>query len=297
MSKIEDALNKARARTGEKNKTSDRQADGSDQALRKSSVRDLIPSAETSLKGINRKSSSKEISLMENGEILDNEALSELKIIFSSMSDDKTANTYRDLRTKLIQKNKGQNFICMVTSCVPGKGFERTSLNVAAAFSFDESKTSLLIDCNLNNPRLDTLLNMNTVIGLTDYLEDESVNAGDIMHSTGIKRLKVIPAGTSSETSTEYFTSMRMRELMSGLLTRYSDRYIFLDAAPINISADTRILVELCDYVILVVPYGLATKNKVKEAIEAIDEDKLLGVVFNEVPKLPKINIFKAFKP
>jgi len=297
MSKIEDALNKARAKTVKSSPSSGCLTGESEKILRKSSVRDLIPSSEVLLQGISRKSSSKEISLMENGEILDNETLSELKIIFSNMSDDKTANTYRDLRTKLIQKNHEQNFICMITSCVPSKNYERTSLNVAAAFSFDESKTSLLIDCNLNTPKLDTLLNMDTGIGLTDYLEDESVDASDIMHSTGIKRLKIIPVGTSTETSTEYFTSLRMRELMSNLLTRYSDRYIFLDAAPINVSADTRILVELCDYVILVVPYGLATKNKVKEAIEAIDEDKLLGVIFNEVPKLPKINIFKTFKP
>ncbi|VAW58668.1 hypothetical protein MNBD_GAMMA11-2958 [hydrothermal vent metagenome] len=292
MSKIEDALNKARA--AENRKSPGGLTGRSNETLRESSVKDLMPSSD-SLSGINRKSSSKEISLMENGELLDNKQLSELKIIFSSMSDSKTANTYRDLRTKLIQKNNGKNFICMITSCVSSKDFERTSLNVAAAFSFDESKTSLLIDCNLNRPKLDILLNMSADIGLTDYLEDETIDARNIMHGTGIKRLKMIPAGTSSENTTEYFTSLRMRELMGNLLSRYSDRYIFLDAAPINDSADTRILVELCDYVILVVPYGLATKSKVKTAVDAIDQEKLLGVVFNEVPKLPKIDMFKTF--
>jgi len=292
MSKIEEALKKARQSRG-KNIVSIRGEDVSQ--LQRSSVRDLIPSENESGE-IRHKSSAKEIALMENGEILDHQQLSELKIIFSEMPDNKIANTYRDLRTKLIQKSQGQNFICMVTSCVAGNDSSMTSLNIATAFSFDESKTSLLIDCNLNNPKLDSLLTMQTDTGLTDYLENESIDISTVMHKTGIKRLKMIPAGTSRETSTEYFTSLRMRQLMSNLLSRYSDRYIFLDTAPITESADTRILVELCDFVLLVVPYGTVTKGKVKEAAEAIGKEKLLGVVFNEVPKLPKNKLFNMFQ-
>jgi len=296
MSKIEDALNKAKKHRASENKgLAEIPEQTIKQFLSKSSVRDLVPS--NAFSGhLNRKSSTKEIALMDDGEVLDNNELSELKVIFSNMSDNKTANTYRDLRTKLIQKSRGENFICMITSCASGFDNGNTSLNLSSAFSFDESKTSLLIDCNLNNPKLDSVLGMKTDAGLTDYLEDENLGVSVIMHNTGIKRLKLIPAGTSRETSTEYFTSLRMRELMSDLLTRYSDRYIFLDSAPITDSADTRILVELCDYVILVVPYGAASASRVKEAADAIGTDKLLGVVFNEVPKLPKIDFFKAVK-
>ncbi|HED32867.1 MAG TPA: hypothetical protein ENJ08_01435 [Gammaproteobacteria bacterium] len=296
MSKIEDALNKAKKyRASQSKDMVEVSEQTTEHLLPQSSVRDLAPSNGLNSR-LNRKSSTKEIALMEGGEILDNNELSELKIIFSSMEDNKTANTYRDLRTKLIQKSRGENFICMITSCTSGFDRGKTSLNLSSAFSFDESKTSLLIDCNLNNPRLDSVLGMETGAGLTDYLEDETLGVSGIMHSTGIKRLKLIPAGTSRETSTEYFTSLRMRELMSDLLTRYSDRYIFLDSAPITDSADTRILVELCDFVILVVPYGRASIGRVREAADAIGTEKLLGVVFNEVPKLPKIDFFKAAK-
>lgn len=238
-----------------------------------------------------RVSSAKEIALMDEGDILESKSLSELKIIFSEMTDHKIANTYRDLRTKLIQKSQGKNFIAMITSCVPGHENSSVALNLATAFSFDESKTSLLIDCDLNNPKLDKLLNLETDKGLTDYLENEDIDINSILHKTGIKRLRMLPAGTSKETATEYFTSLRMRELMSSLLTRYSDRYIFIDSAPIADSADTRILVELCDFVLLVVPYGTVTKNRVKAAADAIGQDKLLGIIFNDVPKVPSLKI------
>ncbi len=293
MSKIEDALNKAKRQRATQSKSlAELPEKATEQRTYKSSVRDLVPSNGLNV-SLNRKSSTKEIALMEGGEVLDNNELSELKIIFSNMTDNKTANTYRDLRTKLIQKSQGKNFICMVTSCVSGFDNGNTSLNLSSAFSFDESKTSLLIDCNLNNPKLDSVLGLETGAGLTDYLEDETLGISNIIHSSGIKRLKLIPAGTSRETSTEYFTSLRMRELMGDLLTRYSDRYIFLDSAPITDSADTRILVEFCDFVILVVPYGTSSAGRIREAADAIGTDKLLGVVFNEVPK---INFFKATK-
>jgi len=293
MSKIEDALNKAK-KSRAQNQTGIRAINDS-QSGTSGLNRGLVPTADNGER-IQHKSSSKEIALMENGDVYDNEKLSELKIIYSEMSDNAVANTYRDLRTKLIQKSQGNNFIVTVTSCVPGNDSGLTSLNIATAFSFDESKTSLLIDCNLNNPKLDDLLHMQADQGLTDYLENESIQIDNIMHKTGIKRLKMIPAGASRETATEYFTSLRMRQLMGSLLSRYSDRYIFLDTAPINESADTRILVELCDFVILVVPYGESNKSRISEAAEAIGKDKLLGVVFNEIPKIPKLSLLNIFK-
>ncbi|RDH83758.1 MAG: polysaccharide biosynthesis protein [endosymbiont of Galathealinum brachiosum] len=287
MSKIEEALNKAK-KSREKGLTAYK---GN---LKASDISELV-SPDTMGGEVLRKSAAQDIALMDSGDELNDDSLSELKVIYSGMQDNKIANTYRDLRTKLIQKNKGKNFIIMVTTCNAGEDTALTSLNISAAFSFDESKTSLLIDCNLNNPKLDDLLKMNADAGLTDYLENESIEVNKIVHKTGIKRLKVIPAGTSRETATEYFTSLRMRKLMSDLLHRYDDRYIFIDAAPITESADTRILVDLCDYVILVVPYGVTTKGKIEEAKEAIDKDKMLGVVFNNVPKIPKFRMPKVF--
>jgi len=291
MSKIEEALNKAKQ---------SRNSNGTDLGVIKSD------SSSIEQNGLNHLAPKKiqtqdistvnEIALMDNGDILDNKELSELKIIHSEMDDEKVANTYRDLRTKLLQKSQGKNFIAMVTSCVDGQDSAMTSLNISTAFSFDERKTSLLIDCNLNNPKLDSLLNMETDKGLTDYMENESIEVDTIMHKTGIKRLKMIPAGMSREIATEYFTSLRMRKLMDGLLARYSDRYIFLESPPITESADTRILAELCDYVILVVPYGTSTENKIKDAVEAIGSEKLLGVVFTDIPERPRFSMSKLFK-
>ena len=276
MSKIEDALNRVKKSNGT-----------SLSVIRSNTSKDLA---------VNNVSSAKEIALMQNKKYLDNDELSELKIIHPDMLDTQIADTFRDLRTKIIQKSKGKNVSIMLTSCVTGYYSHMTALNLAAAFAFDESKTSLLVDCNLSNPQLDSVLDLSTTNGLTDYLESDSYPIDSIVQDSGIKRLRVIPAGKSRETAAEYFTSLKMRNLMSDLLARYSDRYMFVDTSPIIDSADTRILVELCDYVLLVVPYGKSTNSRVKEAVEAIDTEKLLGIVFVDKPALPSFEHIKNSK-
>jgi len=283
MSKIEDALNKVKL-----SRSKGLTVVSSNDSIKKETYsKKLVVARKNVATVVSHTTSVKEIARMKNDELFEAKDLFELKVIFPEMPDKNIADSYRDLRTKLILKSQGRNVSVMLTSCVPGYYSTMTAVNLAAAFSFDVSKTSVLIDCNLNNPQLHEKLNLTDSIGLTDYLENEDISVDSILQESGIKRLRVISAGTSRETATEYFTSLKMRELMTDLISRYSDRYLFMDAAPIVESADTRILMELCDYVLLVVPYGKATKNRIKEAAKAIGTEKLLGVIFADKPALP----------
>ena len=295
MSKIEDALNKAK-KEGKKASSVHNLSLQIDNLPKKSSY--LLAVNKTSpTKDIDRRTSSKEIALMKEGGLLDEAKLSEMKIIRSDMRNKKVANSYRDLRTQLLQKSKGENFIVMVTSCYSSHDSGSVALNLARAFAFDEHKTSLLIDCDFNDPIIDKMLDLKFNSGLTDYLHDEEINIEETIHDSGISRLRIIPSGSTKETSIEYFTSQRIKELMSELSNRYSDRYIFMNSAPITQSADTRILAELADYVLLIVPHGRVTKKTINEAADVIGKEKLLGVVFNDMPKIPKIRIPLVSRP
>ena len=288
MSKIEDALKKAKANN--KSKTT---ATNSLTLLRGAKPEKQLLCENSTNKNtdetIKYSSNSKEIALMEEGELFDSNKLSQLKIISSNMSESRAANTYRELRTKLLHKSEGKNFIVMITSCVDDDSSASVTVNMASAFTFEETKTSLIIDCNLSKPRLHQDLQMEVGPGLIDYLEDESIDAESILYKTGIKRLRMIPAGRASESASEYFTSQRMHSLISDLLIRYSDRFIFINTPPITESADSKILVELCDFTILVVPYATTSKAKVEEAADKLGKDKLLGVIFNDIPKTPRL--------
>ena len=206
------------------------------------------------------------------------------------MSENSTVQAFREIRTKVLQKTQGKNCIIMVTSVSNKAGSTFVATNLGVAFAFDAGKTALLVDCNLRNPGFQQFFPGSSPLGITDYLEKGEIDVADIIHPVGIERLRVIPAGDKREIPSEYFTSARMRQLLDGIRQRYAERFIILDAPPMSETADTQIIAELCDYVLLVVPYGRVTSGQVDACTKSLDSKKLLGIVFNNEPHVPVLD-------
>ena len=280
MSKIEKALNKARA------PGSLRVVSPQPLSSEKTPEATSVTSNVTAL--IEQRASSGEaIARMREKAPLSRQALAHNRVIYPELGENGTVRAFRELRTKIIQKSQGRNSVIMITSVTGGGGSSFVSLNLAAAFAFDTGKTALLLDCNLKNPSLHRLFGPGSHQGLTDYMENTEMDIADIIHPVGIERLRVIPAGGKREIPAEYFTSLKMKRLIESIKQRYRERYILIDAPPMTESADTQILAELCDYVILVVPYGRVTDTQVDACVKAIGDKKLVGIVFNDEPALP----------
>ncbi len=236
-----------------------------------------------------RARSSAAIALMREPAPRNSSELAERQIIYPEMGENPTVKAFREVRTKILQATQGRNCILMITSVTGSSGTTFVALNLSSAFAFDEGKTALLLDCNLRNPRLHLLFKDEASTGLTDYLENPAMDVRTIIHPVGIERLRVIPAGGRREIPAEYFTSARMKGLLDSVRARYPERFIILDSPPMTESADTQILADLCDYIILVVPYGTVTETQVDNCVKALDRRKLLGIVFNNEPQIPDL--------
>lgn len=220
---------------------------------------------------------------MSHGNLLSDEELAKRRIVYPRMKDANLLNIYRNLRTKLLARSKAGNFVTLVTSVVPGGGSSLISANLAATFAFDEGKTALLVEGNIHQPSLAKLFSVEKDRpGLMDFLKEDSIGVPGILQDTGISRLRFIPAGKYTESSAEFFTSLRMRKLMEEVAKRYPERYPIIDAPSIADSADTQILIDLCDQVVLVIPYGECNEDDIKHAVETIGKSKLAGVVLNQ---------------
>ena len=167
---------------------------------------------------------SRQIATMSEPRTLEKNYLRDGRIIFPEMQDRKTVNAFREIRTKLMQLSQGQNIVIMMTSVTARGGSSLLSLNLAAAFAFDDSKTALLVDCNLRDPRQHELVGVEPELGLTDYLENPEVDAEKIIYPSGIHRLRIIPVGRRRESVVEHFNSLRMKKLIDDIQDRYPDR-------------------------------------------------------------------------
>ena len=153
------------------------------------------------------------------------------------------------------------------------------------------------MDCNLKNPSMHRLFGDGTFHGLTDYMDSSDMDIVEIIHQVGIERLRVIPSGGRREITAEYFSSFKLKQLLVNVTQRYRERYIILDAPPMTETADTQILAEICDYVLLVVPYGRVTDSQVAACAKAISDKKLLGIVFNNEPVPPTLKWRRILNP
>ena len=224
---------------------------------------------------------------MDEPRIFTDKQLDLLGIVHPRSKDRAMVDAMRQLRTKLYQLQPNKNFSVMVSSVVPEGGGSFVSLNLAATIAFDQAKTSMLVEANLHSPILHKLMKLvgrDNVRGLLDYLEQPELGIEHIVNPSGVPRMRVVPLGHHSEISAEHFTSARYQQLMEDIKYRYDNRYVIVDGPSMSTSADARILSEICDYTVLVIPYGGVTPGALDCVIDEIDERKLAGIVINNQP-------------
>ena len=228
-----------------------------------------------------------ELQNMEEAKLFSDRQLELLGIVHPRSKDRALVDAFRQLRTKLYSLREG-NFSVLVSSVVPGGGGSFVGLNLAATIAFDKAKTSLLVDANLHDPivhRLQKLIGREDSHGLIDYLEHPELGIEHIVSPSGVPRMRVIPIGRNGgEISAEHFTSARYRQLMADIQSRYDNRFVVVDGPAMSTSADARILSDLCDYTVLVVPYGGVTPGTLDAIVDEIDERRLAGIVVNDQP-------------
>lgn len=211
--------------------------------------------------------------------------LAERRIVSHDMPDPRPADAFRDLRTQILAKVGDRSSAILVAAAQRASGASFVALNLAAAVAFDESRTSVLVDCDLRAPRQHLNLGVDPVRGgLVDFLEGRIDDISTIAYATGVARLLLVPAGARRESSGELLGSRRMRMLLDSLRGTDPRRTIVLDAAAISSAPDARILAKQADLTVLVAGYGRDSAAGIRDAAAVVSPDRLAGVVFNKVP-------------
>ena len=257
--------------------------------VKKRAAKELVTVAqETASQGeILKPGTESEIGFMEDPRLFSDKQLEKIGIVHPRSKNRALVDSLRQMRTKLFQARPEGNFSVMVTAVVPEGGASFIALNLASTISFDRSKTSLLVDANMYDPvqdRVLSALNMKPQYGLLDYLSDPSIGVESIVSPSGIPRMRIVPIGNRTEGDTEHLTSKKMSAFLDEIKERYDNRFIVIDTPSISSSVDARVLADLCDFIVLVVPYGSVTPNQIEAVVDEIDERKLAGVVLNNEP-------------
>jgi len=196
------------------------------------------------------------------------------------------AEQYRLLQTRLETRDATRRTqVLLVTSPSLGDGKTTTSANLALTMAREFQHRVVLVEADLRRPSLAAQFGLSLDRGLVDVLLG-GLPLDEALVPVPGHQLTLLPAGAEAARSTELVASSMMPRVLDALRARF-DR-IVIDTTPVAL-ADTHVLARLADGVLVVVRSGVTTRPALERALAAIDRDRLLGLVLNEVDDTPGV--------
>ena len=225
---------------------------------------------------------------------IDLNRLADLGIVTPSEHFTQIKEEYRYIKRPLLNNAFGENAslrentnLIMVSSSFPGEGKTFTAINLAISFALEQDRKVLLVDADVINPNVCDRLGIRERTGLLDYLKG-TANVQEIINDTNIDNLKLVTAGSRSHHSTELLASEKMITFMKELATRYNDRIVVFDTAPILGASETSVLSQLIGQTVVVVEEEKTTHGQLERALSLLDKNTAVGLVLNKSKKSRK---------
>ncbi len=255
-----------------------------EQAEKFGTLLSTIPVIETFDENIRAKASTN-VKVIEGPESESRKIASHLVTHFDPKSS--VSEAYRALRTSLLFSRVSTvqadgtrlGSLFGITSSAPKEGKSTTISNLAITVAQGGQKV-LLIDCDLRRPVLHAVFGYNKEPGITNYLVGRAL-VDDIIRTSPIRNLDIVTSGTIPPNPSELIGSLRMKEFLADMQTRYD--LILIDTPPVIAVTDAQIVSTLVDGMILVVSSGVTQTELAKRSKDLILKvgGKVIGLVLN----------------
>ncbi len=207
------------------------------------------------------------------------------KRVVAGFLDNANSQTFRTLRTQVIQKMRENNWRSLaITSPSEGEGKSLIAANLAVAIAMEVNQTVLLVDLDLKKPSLAQMFDIEQEHGFLDYLRG-NVELENIMVNPGIDRLVVVPGRGAIINSSEIISSPKMVSFFNETRARYKSRIVIYDMPPVLPSDDVLSSVGNVDCALLVLEDGKNSEKDIVRAVRQLQNTAVLGTVVNRFQK------------
>lgn len=192
---------------------------------------------------------------------------------------------FRYIRMNLAFMVNQQYKVLLVTSSMKGEGKTFFSINLATTLGMQNKKV-VIIEFDLRRPTLLKKLNLQSDVGITDYLNNDHLSIDEIIQPSLLAdNVTVIGCGQIPNNPAEEMMNPKINALINELRERYD--YIIIDTSPVGQVADAFSLAQYADVSIYLVRYNYTNNYQLAILKDINDENKLknLMVVFNDAKR------------
>lgn len=204
------------------------------------------------------------------------------------------AEEYRSIKRPLLINIAGDSVttpipygnLIMVTSALEGDGKTFCAISLAMSIAMEQDKTVLFVDADTSKSDAGKMLGVAaTSPGLIDLLQNSRASVADFILTTNVEKLRILPSGSLHTHANELLASARMQQLMLELSEEDPNRVIIFDSPPLLLTTEATVLSDFMGQIVFVVSADMTPQHAVRQAIEQIGEEKMVGMVLNRSRK------------
>jgi protein-tyrosine kinase len=169
----------------------------------------------------------------------------------------------------------------LITSCNPLEGKTITAISMAFALATKSNYRVILVDGNLQSPRIHELFNVGPFPGLSELLTLKA-EIKEVATGTDFGNLVIIPHGSDDYKKLDSFDSETFKDKLNYM--KQNSDYVIFDAQSVSGTSDVPLISKYFDGIILVVECEKTRWEVLQQAKEKIISigGNILGVVLNK---------------
>lgn len=189
---------------------------------------------------------------------------------------------YKMLRTQVLHRAREHGMRCIgVVSAASGEGKTVTAINLALSLASEPNQPVVLLDLDLKQPSIATVLKMTSEQGLEAYFRGDVQLETIARRYAEIERFCVIPTMAPVPGSSEILVSHRAGDLFKRLKSTVGEPLVIVDLPPVLLSDDVLAIAPQLDGVVLVVTEERTRREDVQRVFELLRSTPVIGTVLN----------------
>lgn len=176
----------------------------------------------------------------------------------------------------------------LITSASPREGKTTVTLGLAMNFMFERGWRVILIDADMRSPELSRRSDLAEERGLLDFLDDETLAVEDVVYTTNVDGVLIIPAGKPRINAPELITTERMTQLLKTIHADHERTIVIIDSGSILACSETVSLAQHAAHILFVVSKGQTKKSDINEGIKLLHrqaggvDDSRVALILNK---------------